>query len=66
MRILWRVWCPHCNHSGTNALPPDNPDFSETVNCVTCNKVIDARNGKLSLKPTRIKKREPVDLLEVF
>lgn len=65
MKVFWRVWCPRCEHSGTNALPPDHLDFSKVVNCVTCNRVLDASKGKLDIKPTRIRKRPEVDLLEV-
>lgn len=66
MRVMWLIYCPHCQHQGTNALPPEHPDFVPVVSCSTCNKPINARIGKLIVKPTRIRKREPVDLLEVL
>ncbi len=66
MKVMWLVHCPFCRHSGTSTLPPDHPEASKIVSCVTCNRDLDATKGTIEIKPTRIKKREEPDLLEIY
>jgi hypothetical protein len=62
---IWLVHCPYCVGAFTAAVGPNYPDFSEVVSCNRCNRDIDANKGKWSMRPVRLKKPKPVDLLKV-
>lgn len=65
MLKLWLVWCSSCGRSSTAATPPNHVDFVKEVQCVLCNRVLDAKKGRFVIRPIRVRKPEPIDLLEV-
>lgn len=64
MKKIWLVFCPYCNRTVTGATPPRHVDFIKKVNCVLCDKPIDANKGVFVFHPIVIK-RERVNLLKV-
>jgi hypothetical protein len=64
MKCLWIVWCAYCNCGATVAPPPNSVDFQKVVNCVLCNRPIDAGRGAFNYYKEVVKKPE-VDYLTV-
>jgi len=64
MRI-WLVQCDTCRGAFTGAKPPGHPEFEKTVQCVSCNKDLDATNGRFVYHKVPEKKEE-IDLLSVL
>jgi hypothetical protein len=65
MNRVWLVWCGHCGRGATIAEPPKSVGFVKDVQCVLCNKIIDANKGAFNYYKEKIEPAREPDLLSV-